>query len=55
MVKETVAINSIDLQMDLISGCLFYNDMPEIVYWSKYYDLKIDDLPVLVQDYIRET
>lgn len=55
MVKETVAMNSIDLQLDLISGCLFYSDMPETAYWSKYYDLKIDQLPLLVQDYILET
>lgn len=55
MVKETVAPHLTDLQMDLISGCLFHSDLCEAAFWAKHFNIKIDDLPILVQDYIRET
>lgn len=55
MVKETVTPHLTDLQMDLVSGCLFHNDLSEAAFWATHFNLNIDDLPILVQNYIRET
>lgn len=42
------------LKMDLVEGCMFNNDINEAVYWAKYFSIPNSELPLLVQDHIKE-
>lgn len=52
MVKETVPVNQIDLQMELVNGCSDYRDYEEAWKWVKYYQLDYDTLPGILKVYI---
>ncbi|XP_058836638.1 exonuclease mut-7 homolog [Topomyia yanbarensis] len=54
MVRDTVPMADTDLQLELICLCSNFNDQAEAAKWAKYFQIKLKDLPLLVQDYIAE-
>jgi hypothetical protein len=54
MVRETVAPNAVDLQIELIDSCTFYNDVKGAAKWAKFYNIAFEELPLLVQDYLNK-
>ncbi|XP_053693223.1 exonuclease mut-7 homolog [Sabethes cyaneus] len=55
MVRDTVPKDDTDLQMELICLCSNFNDQAEAAKWAQYYQIKLNELPLLVQDYINES
>ncbi|XP_031636670.1 exonuclease mut-7 homolog [Contarinia nasturtii] len=51
IVQKTAELN---LKLELIDGCLFNNDMNEAAYWAKYFNVPISELPLVVQEHIKE-
>lgn len=54
MVRDTVSETDQELQLELVCLCSNFNDQPEAAKWAHHYQLKLNDLPLLVQDYIIE-
>lgn len=54
MVRDTLSESDQDLQLELVCFCSSFNDHAEAAKWARYYQLKLDDLPLQVQDYIVE-
>lgn len=55
MVLEIVPKTAeLDLKLELIDGCSYNNDMNEAVYWARYFNVPQKDLPLMVQDHIKD-
>lgn len=54
MVRDTVSDTDRQLQLELVCLCSNFNDQPEAAKWAHHFQLKMNELPLLVQDYIIE-
>lgn len=51
MVLEIVPKHSeLDLKLELINGCWYNSDRNEAAYWAKFFAIRKDDLPLMLQD-----
>ncbi|KAG4074788.1 hypothetical protein HA402_006427 [Bradysia odoriphaga] len=55
MVKETVPVDSLSLQMELIDSCANYGDYAEGAFWARHFRIPAENLPTLVNDYIEQS
>lgn len=52
LVQDTLHIDYQDMHIDFICSITYYNDFEESAYWAQYFNLSIESLPPLLQDYL---